>query len=646
MTSEARASASPPPEAAPAAKGDTKDQAEVDTKTGHEVKNDAGEVTAVDEIQENVDDSGHDSKDDEATTTPAAGKKSGSAKKAGNTPNGSSARSKKGKRKSSIGIPEHRSRKLTKKKAATQTHIDAKPGDQFLGRLKGYPMWPVVVADEDMLPDALRNNRGVATKRPDGTYREDYADGGKEVHKRVFPVMFLETNEFAWMPNTDLIDSDFTDMPKKVRPDLEAAYKIAAEHHPLDWFKKLLKDHLEGLQAEEHVIESSDEKKKGKGKRKSKAAEPEEDVDLDEADVDAMDVDEDDDDEEDEEIEEEKPKSKKRKKVIDSDDEDEKPAKTPKRKASTKTTTPKLKLTNPKTPNGTGKSATKSGGKSTAKSTGKSTGKSTTGKSASKSSAAKTPKTPKSAKSKGGKKSAAKVVESEEEEEEEHDEEGDDEEMADAPEKGEETAATMAEQHERRQKELLFLRHKLQRGLLMRDVPPPDEEMQDLSDFILKLESYTDLESSIILKTKINKVLKGIIKLTSIPKDEEFKFRERCKVLLQKWNLILAADPETPVAGKEDKESAGVNGVDNAEKPDDDQAKKSAEEKSDDAGKKDTVDQEANEDETADKKEEIEAAADKDEAADDTTKGESTVEAVEEKTVVVETTTETVEAAS
>ncbi len=129
--------------------------------------------------------------------TPAGNKKTGSAKKAGNTPNGNSARSKKGKRKSSIGIPEHRSRKITKKKSQLLTHVDAQPGDHFLARLKGHPLWPVIVADEDMLPDALRNTRGVATKRPDGTYREDYADNGKRVNERVFPVMFLETNELS-----------------------------------------------------------------------------------------------------------------------------------------------------------------------------------------------------------------------------------------------------------------------------------------------------------------------------------------------------------------------------------------------------------------------------------------------------------------
>lgn len=64
-----------------------------------------------------------------------------------------------------------------------------------------------------------------------------------------------------------------------------------------------------------------------------------------------------------------------------------------------------------------------------------------------------------------------------------------------------------------------------------------------MSDFLKELESYPDLEGSIIRATKIHKVLKAMIKLTSIPLDEEFHFRDRAHALLQKWNEILASDP-------------------------------------------------------------------------------------------------------
>lgn len=84
------------------------------------------------------------------------------------------------------------SRKASKAKL---THTDAKPGDHFLIKLKGFPPWPAVICDEDMLPPALLNNRPVSAARPDGTYAEAYADGGKRPHDRTFPVMYLFTNE-------------------------------------------------------------------------------------------------------------------------------------------------------------------------------------------------------------------------------------------------------------------------------------------------------------------------------------------------------------------------------------------------------------------------------------------------------------------
>lgn len=104
------------------------------------------------------------------------------------------------------------------------------------------------------------------------------------------------------------------------------------------------------------------------------------------------------------------------------------------------------------------------------------------------------------------------------------------------------------------QKEVLFLRHKLQKGLLTRDQEPKEEEMKGMSDFITKLEGFPDLEVSIIRATKINKVLKAILKLENIPKEQEFNFKSRSQVLLDKWNKLLAVD-SAPAA-----EANGVNG--------------------------------------------------------------------------------------
>lgn len=129
---------------------------------------------------------------------------------------------------------------------------------------------------------------------------------------------------------------------------------------------------------------------------------------------------------------------------------------------------------------------------------------------------------------------------------------------------------------------VLFLRHKLQKGFLSRDQAPREDEMPQMSNYIKKLEVYADLEVAIIRATKINKVLKAIVKLNTIPKDEEYHFRKRSVELLGKWNKILGTDAEP---ADKDKGSPPTNGVhEDKDKPD---------EKSDDASdeKKDDVEE-------------------------------------------------------
>lgn len=100
------------------------------------------------------------------------------------------------KRKSSTGVPEHRSKTLKKKQSKAKiTNLDAKPGDYYLARLRSYPPWPSIICDEAMLPDVLLNTRPVTAQQKDGSWRDAYEDGGKKVNDRVFPVMFMYTNE-------------------------------------------------------------------------------------------------------------------------------------------------------------------------------------------------------------------------------------------------------------------------------------------------------------------------------------------------------------------------------------------------------------------------------------------------------------------
>ncbi|KAL8694056.1 MAG: hypothetical protein Q9218_001234 [Villophora microphyllina] len=425
----------------------------------------------------------HDEEAETNDATPAAAQTPASGKKASN-----------GSSKKKTAVPEHKTKKLNRKASKRMTNLDAQPGQYYLARMKGHPPWPSVVCDEEMLPMSLLDTRPVTTKMPDGSYKKpEYADGGKRVYERTFPIMFLATNEFAWMPNTELtpldpstIDPDNIKGKAKQPKQLTAAFVIASEEHDLKHFKDMLADHQKAVKEDAEAQAERDAKKAAaKSKRKSVDATtaPAEDADE-------MDLDED-------EAEEPKPKSKKRKKEVDSDAE-EKPAKTPK-------TSQKLKLTTPKTP-------------------------------------AEPSSKKKATKPKSSNKKAAKVS---------------DDEAVETP-KVEEKRMTAEEAKQAKEKRILYFRHKLQRGFLSRDVPPKEDEMESMSEYLTELETYTDLEGSIIRATKINKVLKALVKIPSIPQNEIYQFKERSLKLLGKWNETLSADPGAGGSGdKDDDNKAG-----------------------------------------------------------------------------------------
>lgn len=101
-------------------------------------------------------------------------------------------------RRKSSAVPEHLKggKKLNKKASKAKIlHLDAEPGQHFFAKLKGFPLWPVIICEEDMLPQNMLSTRPVTAARPDGTYREDFADGGKRAADRTYPVMYLHTNE-------------------------------------------------------------------------------------------------------------------------------------------------------------------------------------------------------------------------------------------------------------------------------------------------------------------------------------------------------------------------------------------------------------------------------------------------------------------
>lgn len=227
-----------------------------------------------------------------------------------------------GKRKS-VGATSEGGKNKTpakkKKKPAPELRLDASSGDMFMVAMRGYQPWPVIVCDEEMLPESLLSKRPVSAKRIDGTYREDFLEGGKNAKDRRYPIMFLGTNELyviysyytytygpcanvfdsAWQVNTDLLTFDIEDVKRDVESGNQAkknkalweAYQIAAEGHDLAYFKQLLLAHEQAMQEDAEQREQKEIQKKEKAdkaaKRKSTAADESNDVEMEDAQDDA-----------------------------------------------------------------------------------------------------------------------------------------------------------------------------------------------------------------------------------------------------------------------------------------------------------------------------------------------------------------------
>ena len=310
----------------------------------------------------------------------------------------------------------------------------------------------------------------------------------------------------AWIPNTALTpinpgDTAEDKLKPKMSNSLKAAYALAEERHPITFYKDILNEYTkaEKLRREEIAQKEAErlEKNAKKAERAEKAAENKDKKDKKEKrkstskSKDAV-SEEDDADEKETET---KPKNNKRKKDLESDGEGAKPKKTPKT----------IKIKAKETPNGTnGESAKKTEKKK-------------------------------------------KVVSKPSQEKEEEKEVLTDEQKLERREKAGEFLSTRSETCMSLTVAVLYLRHRLQKGFLARDQAPKEEEMEAMADFFNQLESFTDLEPQVIRNTKINKVLKGIVKLASIPKEEEYNFKTRSNDLLNTWSSYLdQGKAETP----------------------------------------------------------------------------------------------------
>ncbi|KAK3714631.1 hypothetical protein LTR37_007611 [Vermiconidia calcicola] len=160
--------------------------------------------------------------------------------------------------------------------------------------------------------------------------------------------------------------------------------------------------------------------------------------------------------------------------------------------------------------------------------------------------APKTPNGETSTKKSAAAKSKKKVVQAPKEDEEE-----------------EKPQMTETEKLQQREKAILYLRHRLQKGFLSRDQAPQEGEMAAMAEFFAQLEAYENLEPSIIRTTKVHKVLKAIVKLSTIPKDEQYNFKKRSAALLEIWNKRMEADGDAaPASATESKPPVDLHSAD------------------------------------------------------------------------------------
>lgn len=103
------------------------------------------------------------------------------------------------------------------------------------------------------------------------------------------------------------------------------------------------------------------------------------------------------------------------------------------------------------------------------------------------------------------------------------------------------TTAIREERSARRNRRILFLRHRLQKAFLSREPNTPSpEDLTGLSKLFSELESFENLEKSVLDYTKIHKVLRNTMKLSTIPGEFEYDLRERGLALIREYENTLA----------------------------------------------------------------------------------------------------------
>ncbi|SPO26252.1 uncharacterized protein UTRI_02528 [Ustilago trichophora] len=100
-------------------------------------------------------------------------------------------------------------------------------------------------------------------------------------------------------------------------------------------------------------------------------------------------------------------------------------------------------------------------------------------------------------------------------------------------------------------------RHKVQKVFLGKDGTINPEEMPAADSTFKTVEEYDGMTAEHLRTTKIGKVMKRVMQLTEIPRDDEFRFRDRAERLCAKWGAIMAGGE----SAKEPSHEASSEGV-------------------------------------------------------------------------------------
>jgi hypothetical protein len=78
---------------------------------------------------------------------------------------------------------------------AYELRLDASPGEMYMATWPRNKLWPVIICDEEMLPELLLSKRPVSAKCTGDKHHEDVLEGGKYAKNLWYPILFLGTNE-------------------------------------------------------------------------------------------------------------------------------------------------------------------------------------------------------------------------------------------------------------------------------------------------------------------------------------------------------------------------------------------------------------------------------------------------------------------